>query len=63
MIMIDPGVKCSVCNECKREDCEWYCGPHGFHNEPVCYFEPDDYEEGDIGSASVAEMRRQNGDY
>lgn len=27
------------------------------------WFEPNDYEEGDIGSSTVAEMQKQNGKY
>lgn len=44
-------MKCKKCPGWK--DCEWR-----FNDE--CWYEPNDYEEGDIGSATVAEMRKQN---
>lgn len=48
-------IKCKHCPGFKN--CEWRN-----EEDDTCWYEPDDYPEGDIGSAIVAEIRRQNGE-
>lgn len=47
------GIKCRHCKG--FESC-----PYRDSLDDTCWFEPNDYQEGDIGSATVAETRRQN---
>lgn len=43
--------------------CSCTCMYEELDDHKLSVFETDDYDEGDIGSATVAEMRRQNGDF